>query len=117
MGLKVSVSGGREFADEALFYATMDAINNKVGIDMVISGGARGADELAYRYAIKRGITFVCHPPKPEDGFPRAYFRRNIRIVEHGDILVAFPTKESKGTYHAIRTAKKFGKKVINAPL
>ncbi len=114
MGLIVAVSGGRTFNNKYLFYKVLDAINRKEGIDMIVSGGATGADELAYRYAIDRGFTFVCHPPVPENGFPRAFFKRNVRIVNHGDILVAFPTKNSKGTYHAIRSAKKLGKKVIN---
>ena len=113
MGLVVSVVGGRNFTDKALLYSVLDSIHKKKGIDMIVSGGAKGADELAYRYAVSRGFTFVCHPPIPEEGFPRAYFRRNVRIVEHGEILVAFPIKESKGTHHSIGLAKRLGKKVL----
>jgi predicted Rossmann fold nucleotide-binding protein DprA/Smf involved in DNA uptake len=117
MGLIVGVSGGRDFTDRKLFYAVMDTINRKQGIDKVVSGGARGADELAYRYAIDRGITFICQPPKPEDGFPRAFFRRNLRIVAMSDLLVAFPTKNSRGTWHAITMAERLKKKVLNATM
>jgi predicted Rossmann fold nucleotide-binding protein DprA/Smf involved in DNA uptake len=113
MGLKVSVVGGRDFNDYWYLKATLDLIKSTEGIDMIISGGAKGADELAYRYAVNNGITFVCHPPKPEDGYPRAcLFGRNLRIVETGEILIAFPTKNSKGTYHSINLAKRLKRRV-----
>jgi len=99
MGLIVGVVGGRDFTDKGFLYAVLDALRDIEGIDMIVSGGAKGADELAYRYAI-------------DDGFPRAYFRRNVRIAEHCEVLMAFPTKNSKGTWHTIKTAEKLGKKV-----
>ncbi len=113
MGLVVGVVGGRNFEDKALLYSVLDSIHRKKGIDMIVSGGAKGADELAYHYAVSKGFTFVCHPPIPEEGFPRAYFRRNVRIANHCEILVAFPTKNSKGTYHTINKVKQLGKKVL----
>lgn len=112
MGLIVGVAGGRDFNNKSLLYTVLDALREQKGIDMIVSGGAKGADELAYRYSIDRGITFTCHPPVPEEGFPRAYFRRNVRIAEHCEVLMAFPTKNSKGTWHTIKTAEKLGKKV-----
>lgn len=102
----LAVVGGRYYKN----YELMRQILNKIEIDMIVSGGASGADSLAYKYAVNRGITFVCHPPKPEDGFPRKFFRRNIKIAEHCDKMIAFPTKSSRGTWHALNSAKKLGK-------
>ncbi len=107
----IGISGSREFTNYRAFKEHLEAFNKHIPIDMLISGGARGADEMAYRYAIEKGITFVCHPPKPEEGFPRAFWRRNLRIVEHCDILIAFPMGKSSGTRHAISLAKKLKKK------
>lgn len=108
--MKIGISGGRDFLDYKKFSALMDEFRNHLEIDMIISGGAKGTDEMAYRYSIQKGITFVCHPPKPEDGYPARFFRRNLRIVEQCETLLAFPTKNSKGTYHAISLAKKLNK-------
>lgn len=106
----VGISGTRRFNNFALFSRYMDSFREHIDIAMIISGGAKGIDELAYRYAIKNGITFICYPPVPQDGFPRAFFRRNLRIIEASELLIAFPDKKSKGTRHAINLAKKLNK-------
>lgn len=108
--MKVGISGSREFDDYGRFRGYLDAFSKHIKIDMIISGGANGADYWAYRYAIDRGITFVCHPPKPEDGYPAKFFRRNLRIVEQCDCLIAFPKGKSSGTRHAISLARKLKK-------
>ena len=38
-----------------------------------------------------------------------SYFIRNQQIVDESDWLIAFPTKESKGTYDTIKKADKKG--------
>jgi len=110
--MKVAVVGGRDFSDYEYMKRILGSFRDKFGIDLIISGGASGADELAYRYAIENGITFVCHPPKPEDGYPRKFFRRNVRIANHCEVMIAFPTKNSKGTWHSVEKAKQLNKKV-----
>ena len=110
--MKIAVVGGRDFSDYNFMKMVLDSFHKLFGIDMIISGGATGADEFAYKYAIEKGITFVCYPPDPKDGFPRAYFRRNIGIVNHCEAVIAFPTKNSRGTWHTINKAKQLGKKV-----
>lgn len=110
MEMRVGISGTRRFNDYVLFSKYMDSFREHIDIALLISGGAKGIDELAYNYAVKNGITFVCYPPVPSEGFPRTFFRRNLRIVEACDILIAFPDKKSKGTRHAINLAKKLNK-------
>ena len=41
---------------------------------------------------------------------------RNTKIVEEADKVIAFPSKESKGTYDSINKARKLNKllKIIN---
>lgn len=109
----LGVVGSRSFDDYNLLRLTLDAYEN---ITKIVSGGAGGADTLAYRYACSKGITFVCHPPLEEErkefGFSRAAKRRNLRIVEHCDKLVAFPASNSRGTWHTINLAKRMNKEV-----
>ena len=110
--MKIAIVGARSFNDYNLFKSYINTYKSLFDIDMIISGGAIGTDSMAYRYAIEYGITFVCHPPKPEDGYPAKFFRRNLRIVEQSQIVLAFPMGKSTGTRHSISLAKKLGKKL-----
>jgi predicted Rossmann fold nucleotide-binding protein DprA/Smf involved in DNA uptake len=108
----IGVVGSRKFFDYRFMRSELDQID----IEMIVSGGARGADALAYRYAIETGIMFICHPPLKEDienfGFPDACRRRNRRIAQQCDRLVAFPLSGSKGTWHTIKLARELGKSI-----
>lgn len=100
--MKVGIVGSRAWRDYRVFCDHLKKYRALFPFDMIISGGAAGVDSMAYQYAVANGITFVCHPPKPEDGFPRAFFRRNLRIVASSEVVIAFPTIHSVGTKHTI---------------
>lgn len=106
----VAIVGSRDYNNYSEFKAYIDKFRERIQIDMIVSGGADGADSMAYEYARKHGITFICHPPKPEDGFPRAFFIRNVVVAQHGECMIAFPKGKSSGTRHAISAAKKFNR-------
>lgn len=108
--MKVAIVGSRDFNDYITFCKYMQSFSKHINIDMIISGGAEGTDYMAYLYAVAKGITFVCHPPKPEDGYPQKFFRRNLRIVEMSECVIAFPKGKSSGTRHSISLAKKLNK-------
>ncbi len=110
--MKVAIVGSRDYDNYWEFRRYIDEFRKHIEIDMIISGGAKGTDEMAYRYAVEKGITFVCHPPKPEDGFPRAFSRRNLRIVEMSEAVIAFPKGKSSGTRHSISLAERLSKKL-----
>lgn len=109
----VAIVGSRNFTNYGLFSSYVNQVREKIQIDMIVSGGASGVDELAYRYAIDNGITFVCHPPIPEDGYPNKFFRRNLKVAEHCEFMIAFPQGKSSGTRHAISLMNKLKKKVL----
>lgn len=108
----VGVVGSRKFSDYYFMRSELDQMD----ISMIVSGGARGADALAYRYATETGIMFICHPPLKEDkenlGFSGACKRRNRRVVQQCDHLVAFPLPGSKGTWHAVNLANELEKPI-----
>lgn len=110
--MMVAVVGSRDWNNYSLFKLYLNRFREKIQIDMIISGGAAGVDSMAYQYAVENGITFVCHPPKPEDGYPAKFFRRNLRIVEQADCVLAFPKGKSSGTRHSISLAKKLRKEL-----
>jgi predicted Rossmann fold nucleotide-binding protein DprA/Smf involved in DNA uptake len=111
--MKVGIVGSRNWNDYEAFKSYCNSYQKIFPFDMIISGGANGVDAMAYRYAIENGITFVCHPPKPEDGYPRKFFRRNLRIVGQSEIVIAFPMGTSSGTRHSISLCEKLNKMVL----
>ena len=76
-------------------------------VTQVVSGGARGIDSYAMRFAKKYQITLTIFLPEYSKYGHAAPLVRNIDIVRIADLVVAFPSKNSRGTYHAIREAKK----------
>lgn len=80
--------------------------------DILISGGANGADSLAEEFADKHGYLKKIFPANWELYGRSAGYKRNVDIVENCDLLIAFWDGESKGTKHSINLAKNNGKKV-----
>lgn len=54
--MRILVTGGRDFANANVVNMALDAVHRKRGIELLIEGGARGADTLARDWALARGI-------------------------------------------------------------
>lgn len=106
--MKLAVVGGRDFEDYRLLYDSLWPITR---FDTeIISGGARGADSLAERFAMQCLLNYTEFPADWEQYGKRAGYLRNKLIVDECDQLIAFWDGESKGTKHSIDLAKKAGK-------
>jgi len=108
--MKVAVIGSRNFNDYKLLSETLDIIND---IDLIVSGGAKGADSLAEEYAFNNNIDTLVFKPDWKKYGRGAGIIRNKTIIENSDIVVAFWDSKSRGTKNSIDTARKLGKKVI----
>mgnify|MGYP001793992311 CR=1 FL=1 len=106
----VAVVGSRSFNDPSLLAKTLDRIKP----DMIVSGGAIGADSMAKDYAIDKGIEWDEIKPDYKK-YPRraAPVIRNQLIVDAADKVVAFWDGKSPGTKDAIFKADSSGK-VVN---
>lgn len=109
MSYKVLVCGSRDYSDRAQVYHVLDALYAKVGDKlMIISGGARGADELAREWAVDRKVDHLTLYAK-WDRFGRAAGPlRNRRMAKRNPRLVyAFHTdiSKSKGTKDMVKVA------------
>jgi len=107
--MKVAVIGSRGFTDRALLTQTLDGIADK---KMIVSGGAKGADQMAEEYARERGIEVKIFLPDYQKHKQGAPIRRNELIVREADLVVAFWDGKSKGTKDTINKAKSSGKEV-----
>lgn len=106
---RVAVVGSRGFDDYKIMVEALDDLK----IDLIVSGGARGADRLAERYAEEMGINTLIFPANWIKYGMSAGFIRNDDIVKNCDLLIAFWDGNSKGTMSSIRMARKQGKEVI----
>jgi hypothetical protein len=80
---------------------------------IIVSGGARGADSLARRYAKKYELELVEHLPQWDRYGKAAGPLRNTLIINAADIVFAFWDGRSPGTRDTINQAISKGKRVI----
>lgn len=101
----LAVVGGRDFDNYKLLESTLDKLCEKMEIDTICSGGAKGADTLAELYAKKRDIETKIFLPDWEKYGKRAGPLRNAKIINYSDKCVAFWDKKSRGTKSTIDLA------------
>jgi hypothetical protein len=105
----IGVIGSRTFIDYDLMVDTLKHIK----ITKIVSGGARGSDSLAERYAKEHNIPTQIFLPDWEKNGKSAGFKRNTDIVNESDMIVAFWDETSKGTLDSIKKAEKLNKKIL----
>jgi hypothetical protein len=108
--MKVAIVGYRNFSDYKLF---CDHIESWEGdIDYIVSGGAKGTDTMAAKYARENGIPFKIFHAKWKEHGKRAGPIRNKQIVDFCDCVIAFLSPLSVGTKDTLAKAKRCGKPV-----
>ena len=110
---RILVTGTRHYSDDAHLNAVLDAIQPSV----VIEGAARGADELAHKWATSRGVQNDRYPANWKQYHRAAGPIRNKQMLVEGkpDLVVAFPEAGGRGTQNMMRQALKAGLSVIDA--
>lgn len=111
--MKLAIVGSREFENYDLLCTEVEKTKQTQTIELIISGGAKGADTLAKRYAALNHIPLMEFKPDYNRFGRNAPVQRNTLIVENADWVLAFVTPTSRGTWDAIRKAEKMLKKVI----
>ena len=86
--------------------------------DLIISGGAKGIDMIAEKYADKHRLSKLIMRPQYKLYHKGAPLKRNDRMLEICDSVLVFWDGISRGTKHTIDRAQKLGKPiaVINVP-
>ena len=110
--MNIAIIGSRDFTDYRCLKETLDShfSFNIKDVDYIVSGGAKGADTLAERYAREHNIPIKIYPAQWKTFGKSAGYRRNIEIIENSDIVFAFWDGKSKGTKHSIDIANKQNK-------
>jgi hypothetical protein len=112
--MKVIVAGGRDFKDYKVLSQYCDKILSRTDTSSIeiVSGGAKGADTLAERYAKEKGYPFRVFEAKWESYNSAAGPVRNREMAEYSDALIAFWNQKSPGTRSMISIAEELGLKV-----
>ena len=78
----------------------------------IVSGGAKGIDTCARKYAISHGIKLTEFLPEYSRYGRGAPLKRNLQIIIYSDLVIAFWDGQSKGTKNVIENCKKLNVKV-----
>lgn len=108
--MKLAIVGSRTFRDYDLLNSCLK--NNVDKITVIISGGAKGADYLAEKFAKENNIPIKVFLPDWDKYGKSAGFIRNKQIVNEADSVIAFWDGVSKGTTHSIMLAEQLNKKI-----
>ena len=109
------VTGSRGWTNVTLLEHILLAQTKDKKLVRLVHGGAKGADQLAHKLAIKQGWQFKVYTPEWRRLGKRAGPQRNSDMLaqEKIDLVVAFPMEESKGTWDMIHKARKAGARVV----
>ena len=85
--MKLIIAGSRTFADYQRLCQVLAPDRHR--ITQVITGGARGADQLGYRWAWKHAVRHQLFRANWEQFGKTAGVRRNHQMAQAGDLLLA----------------------------
>lgn len=104
--MRVLVCGSRTWDDQELVFNWLDATKP----DLLIHGGARGADRIASDWAGYHHVPEIVMAPEWEMYGKSAGIKRNNQMLDLGpDSVLAFWDGRSKGTKHTIDEAHRRG--------
>lgn len=106
--MKYAIIGSRTFND----YDYLKSCLKDFDISEIISGGAKGADSMAEKYAIENDIKCTIFLPDWKLHGRGAGFMRNKLIIDNSNMVIAFWDGISKGTKNSIDIANKQNKKI-----
>jgi hypothetical protein len=112
---RVIVAGSRTFKNYTAVRDSLDKILSKrIGVEeiIIISGHAKGPDQLGERYAEERGFKCETYEADWTKYGNAAGYQRNLQMSKVADGLVAFWDGQSKGTQNMINIMYKTGKPV-----
>ena len=113
MSVRVLVCGGLMYSDRKRIFDVLSELHRERGIEVILHGGASGADLLSVAWADKNGLKAIGFPANWGRDGKLAALRRNQKIIAEGrpNLLLAFPG--GKGTAEMVRFAREHELPVI----
>ena len=98
--MKVIIAGSRNINSLSEIRHAIES--SEYNITEIISGGARGVDQLGELYALQEHIKMKRFPANWDLYGKSAGYKRNEQMAEYADALIAIWDGDSKGTKHMI---------------
>ena len=111
--MRTIIAGSRGITKLSIVWKAVDASGWRKEITTVISGTARGVDQLGERFARLYSIPVERHPAQWDVYGRSAGHRRNEEMARCADALIAIWDGRSPGTRSMIGYAQKYGLKVF----
>src|SRR5262249_6528284 len=109
--MQLIIAGSRTFTDYQRLCQVLAPERSR--ITQVLTGGARGADQLGYRWAWKHQVKHQLFRADWERFGKSAGVRRNFQMAQAGDLLLAFWDGRSAGMQHLISCMQQLGKPIV----
>lgn len=109
--MKVAIVGSRTYNNYDQAFSVLEHMIEPD--DVIISGGAHGADAIAKDYALEKGYAYVEYKADWDKYGKSAGMIRNGKIVEECDYVIAFWDGKSSGTKDTIQKARNNNKEAI----
>ncbi|WP_395809291.1 DUF2493 domain-containing protein [Daejeonella sp.] len=106
--MKLAVIGSRTLTNRELVHKKLEELKDE--IELMVSGGAKGADLLAQKWAEENNVATKIFKPEWEKYGKSAGILRNRKIIESCDYCIAFWDGISKGTKSSIDFCVKMNK-------
>lgn len=108
MGFRAIVCGGRDFTDKERAFTWLDHYHKgSIKLDLVIHGGARGADTIAGQWAAERGVPVMMIPADWDRYGVAAGPIRNAKMLERGEPHFVIAMPGGRGTRNMIEQAER----------
>lgn len=108
--MNLAIVGSRTFGNYTLLSESIKNLQDFDLIENIITGGAKGADSLAARFAAGHSIECIELLPDWRHYGRGAGLVRNKQIISLCDLCIAFWDGQSKGTKADIALCEKMGK-------
>jgi hypothetical protein len=102
------ICGSRNFDNYEIVSETIK--NLDIGFDLIISGGAKGADTLAKKYCVDNNINIKEYLPEWDRYGRGAGIQRNKEMLKVSDFVLIFWDGKSKGTKFNVEYCQKNNK-------
>lgn len=116
METKVIVAGSRGFTNYEVLHDVLNIVRTEmVRMDkkmVIVSGCARGADQMGERYARQYSLRCILMPAKWDEHGRSAGYKRNVEMSKIADMAVVFWDQKSLGAKHMIDIMKAANKLV-----
>jgi len=105
--MKTIIAGSRNITDPIILDVALEKVSWP--ITEIVSGGARGVDELGEGWASATRRPYKVFLAEWDKFGKSAGYRRNVEMAKYADALIAIWDGKSKGTKHMIDIAKEKG--------